>query len=197
VALDDYDEVRPRLEGIQQRLNADVNAIRNNRSLTPAGRKREMAKVVLEAKKQVNRIKDEHVADREKRRNSYERLAFGISEFDVDPSTLIAARDAQDRAQRLSSADEAAAVLHRANQTTDSTLAAAVGLHARNRGWNEVTSNWAQAWDKQVWLDKLDTIPGGPNTRTVDNLLFRVPAPQELGMASDGDLERIATQEVA
>jgi hypothetical protein len=152
---------------------------------------------MLEAKKQVKSIKDEHVAEREKRRNMYERLAFGISEFDVDPSTLIAARDAQDRAERINSKDEAAAMLARANRNNDSSLAAAVGLHARNRGWTEVTSCWAQAWDKQIWLDKLDTIPAGPNTRAVDTLLFRVPAPQELGMASDGDLQRLATQEVA
>jgi hypothetical protein len=196
VALDDYDAVRQRIARVQDRLNADVNAIRDNRSYTNQGRRREIAKATLQAKNQVAKIRDEHVADRTARRNKFERLAFGIV-GDVDPGTLIAVRDAQDRAEKITTADEAATMLHRATQTNDASLANAIGLRAYNRGWTDVATNWATAWDKTTWLEEFEAIPGGKNTNAADALIFRVPAPQELAGLTDTGLRDIAEAEVS
>jgi hypothetical protein len=196
VALDDYDQVRERIARVQQRLNADVNEIRENRSYTNQGRKREIAKATLQAKTQVAKIRAEHVADRTARRDKFERLAFGIV-GEVDAGTLIAVRDAQDRADKITTEDDAAAMLHRATQTNDASLASAIGLRAYNRGWTDVATNWADAWDKTAYLEEFHDIPGGKNTTAADSLIFRVPAPQELSGLTDPDIKTIAEAEVS
>jgi hypothetical protein len=111
---------------------------------------------------------------------------------------LIAIRDAQDRAEKITSEDDATAMLHRATQTNDATLASAIGLRAYNRGWTDVATSWANAWDKTVFMDAFSAVPGGKNTAMADAAIFRVAHPQELaGMVGDVDLENLADAEVA
>jgi hypothetical protein len=197
VSLTDYDAVREKVARVQQRLNADVNAIRSNGSYSDAGRKREMAKAVLDAKNSVAKIRDQHVADRTARRDRWERLAFGMV-GDPDPQTLIAIRDAQDRAERITSEQDAAAMLHRATQTNDATLASAIGLQAYNRGWSDVTNTWANTWDKAAFVEEFKSVPGGKNTNAADALVFRVSTPQELaGTPSDSALKQVAEMDVS
>jgi hypothetical protein len=197
MSLSDYDAVREKVATVQQRLNSTINEIRDSRSYTSQGRRVEMAKAVLDAKNSVAKIRDQHVADRNARRDRLERLAFGMV-GDVDSSTLIANRDARDRAAQINSEEEAAAVLHDATQLNDSSLAAAVGLRAYNRGWTDVATSWANAWDKTAYLDMFDGIPNGKNTTAADAVVFRVAPPQELGgLVGDIDLENLANAEVA
>jgi hypothetical protein len=116
---------------------------------------------------------------------------------DVDPGTLIAARDAQDRADRIEGEDEAASMLRRATMSNDATLATAIGLKAYNRGWSDVATTWANDWDKSNYIDMFEAIPsGGKNTKAADAAIFRVRAPEELGLVGDHDLENLAEQEV-
>ena len=196
MSLSDYDAVREKVAGVQQRLNANITEIRSNRSFTPQGRKREMARAVIDAKANLAKIKDQHVADRNARRDRLERLAFG-QVGDVDPQTLIAIRDAQDRAQRIETEDDAAAMLHRATQTNDTTLASAIGLRAYNRGWTDVATNWAEKWDKAAYVEMFHDVPNGKNTQAADAMVFRVRPPEELGgLVGDSDLENLANMDV-
>jgi hypothetical protein len=195
VALDDYDSVRERIARVQQRLNADVNAIRDNRGYTDQGRRREIAKATLQAKTQVAQIRAEHVADRTKRRDKFERLAFGLV-GDVDAGTLIAVRDAEERAEKITTEADAAAMLHRATQTNDASLASAIGLRAYSRGWTDVANSWATAWDKTAYIEQFEDIPSGKNTNVADSLIFRVPTPQEVAGLKDAEIQRVAEAEV-
>lgn len=64
-----------------------------------------MAKAVLAARAQVEKLRSEFVAERETRRRNLERIAFGIvgepTAFD-----LMAMRDVQDRAAKISTAED-------------------------------------------------------------------------------------------
>ena len=64
-----------------------------------------MAKAVLASRAQVEKLRSEFVAERETRRRNLERIAFGIvgepTAFD-----LMAMRDAQDRAAKISTAED-------------------------------------------------------------------------------------------
>lgn len=195
--LSDYDGPKAAVAGIQRRLNDTIEEIRSNRSYTPQGRKREMARAVMNARKQADKLKADTVAQRESRRSNLERLAFGIV-GEPTPSELMATRDAQDRAAKLSTAEDAATMLHRANQSNDETLAKAVAQAAFNRGWASVANNYADTWDKRGYLDMLADTPAGRNTTAADAAVFRVRAPEELGgLASEANIESFANMDAA
>jgi len=60
-------------------------------------------------------------------------------------SDIIAFRDAQDRAERISDADEGTRVLERAERTGDKTLAHAVFRKAIDSGWTATVQTFSQA----------------------------------------------------
>ena len=62
----------------------------------------------LEAREKIIKMKADFVGERERRRTNLERIAFGIV-GDATPADLMAHRDAQDRAARIDSEEEAAA----------------------------------------------------------------------------------------
>lgn len=70
-----------------------------------------------------------------------ERQIFGARSA-TDSMALIAARDADDRAARLESSDEAEGMLHRALRSDDNVLALAVARKAIENGWVEVTERF-------------------------------------------------------
>jgi hypothetical protein len=57
MALKDYEDVRGKVSLIQQRLNADVETIRGNKSYSGHGRTVELAKATLQAQKEAAAIK--------------------------------------------------------------------------------------------------------------------------------------------
>jgi len=60
-------------------------------------------------------------------------------------SDIIAFRDAQDRAERISGADEATRILTRAERTGDKTLSHAVFRRSIDAGWTAATQAFSQA----------------------------------------------------
>ena len=186
MSLEDYDDKKAAVARIQRRLDEQLDTIRNTRSYSDKGRKAEMAKAVLAARAQVEELRSGFVAERETRRKNLERIAFGIigepSAFD-----LMAARDAQDRAAKISTAEDAKAMLHRANQSNDESLAKAVAQAAFNKGWTEVANNFADMWDKRGALDLLGDTNAGRNTTLADATVFRIRNPAELGLGLESE----------
>lgn len=86
MSLRDYFGKKAAVASIQRRLDEQLDTIRNTGSYSDAGRKAEMAKAVLAARAQVEKL-SEFVAERETRRKNLERIAFGIigepSAFDL------------------------------------------------------------------------------------------------------------------
>ena len=63
--LSDYDGQKAAVARIQRRLDGQLDTIRNTRAYSDTGRKTEMAKAVLAARAQVEKLKSEFVAERE------------------------------------------------------------------------------------------------------------------------------------
>src|SRR6478672_9087499 len=97
---------RQKVAGIQKVLDDAVAAIRADRNLSEGGRRAEIAKVTLAARKNAEALKAETRAARETRRAELERRVFGIAGT-PSPAELMVVRDSRDRAATLQSADEA------------------------------------------------------------------------------------------
>jgi hypothetical protein len=192
----DYTDARQQVARIQQRLNETVESIRANRSLTAAGRKREIAAATLEARRKADQLRNEHAAERQEYRYTRQRIAFG-KYTGATGSDVIADRDARDRAAQLKAPGDAKAMLAKAILHNDESLAKAVAAHAYDRGWRGVVERYGEAFDRQVFIDQLDDTPVGPRTDTADRIIFHIRNPQELGTASELELQTTADQTVA
>lgn len=193
----DYTTAKSQVAQIQEQLDARVAEIRGNRSLTAAGKRREIAAATLEARRLADTAKSAFAAEREQRRDSMRRIAFGNYSNDVTATDHVSMRDAHDRAAKLEKADDANTLLERAILDSDEPLAKAVAARAHERGWGDVVRRYGAMFDRQTFIDKLAEEPAGPNTRLADDVVFRLRSPQELnGHTSDTDLERLVDTEV-
>jgi hypothetical protein len=189
--ISDYYGKKAAVATIQRQVDEQLDVIRRNKSYSDEGRNAEMAKVLFAARARVAEMKSEVAADRETRRNNLHRIVFGVvgqpSAFD-----LIATRDAQDRASRISTIDEAMAMLHRANQTGDETLAKATAEQAFDKGWTDVANKYADATGKRGALDRLAEANEGRYTRLADAIVFQIRNPKELASATESTLRELA-----
>lgn len=108
----------------------------------------------------------------------------------------MAMRDANDRAAKLGSPDDAQRALKQALLQSDGTAARAIGAKAYERGWHGVVDQFAQATGVRGFIQMLDETPSGPRTQTADRLAFPVAPPTELRGLSSADLEATANQAV-
>jgi hypothetical protein len=106
MALKDYEEVRGRISRIQQRLNAELETIRQTQAYSDHGRKVEMAKLTVKARKEADAVKEKFLAARKARRESLEKRLFGIAGT-PSATELMVMRDSRDRAATIGSAEEA------------------------------------------------------------------------------------------
>lgn len=108
-------------------------------------------------------------------------------------------RDAQDRAAKLETADDAVKMLKTATEMGDHLLARAVAGHAHAQRWRGVTADYAETTGLTDDLDELNAIPSGGLLATAMTALFRVPTPPELqpgiGDISDAQMRRLADGE--
>ncbi|MBJ7340634.1 hypothetical protein [Mycolicibacterium sp.] len=191
MAISDYDSKRAVVASIQQQLEQQCDTIRRNRSLSDAGRKSELAKAVLAARTRVDKLRSDFVADREQRGHKLHKIVFGdLTDFGA--SEVIAHRDAQDRAAQLDTPDDAKAMLRRAGQTGDHSLACAVAEAAYRRGWVEVSQDYADQAGKRGALDLLIDSTTGRLTNLADSAVFRVRNPEELSAATEPVLRELA-----
>ena len=186
MSLSDYDDQKAAVARIQRRLDEQLDTIRNTRSYSDAGRKAEMAKAVLAARAQVEKLRSEFVAERETRRDNLHRIIFG-SPSGASASELIANRDAQDRAAQISTPEDAKAMLHRANQTNDESLARAVArvlfIEGGQRWLRTTQTRWASA--EPSTCSPTPTPARAP--RLADATVFRIRNPAELGLGLESE----------
>ncbi|MFL0294217.1 hypothetical protein ACJH6J_24700 [Mycobacterium sp. SMC-18] len=79
------------------------------------------------------------------KKQSLERRLFGLGPVaSGDPNQIIAYRDAQDRAARLTDHDDAQAAFAAAMRSDDRTLAAAILARALDAGWNRIVNEYVE-----------------------------------------------------
>lgn len=187
---------KDKMAAIQQRLNRDADAIRNNRNYSDQGRRTEMAKLVQQARKQRDTLKNAYLAEREARRETLQRSLFGIT-GDATPQQLMILRDSRDRAAKIEGPEEAATKLALANQSGDTFMAQAIAMVAATKGWREVINAYADRAPAgtRTSLEELADIPTGPRTNFADAAAFSLREPAELAhYRTDSDIEHLAAQ---
>jgi hypothetical protein len=189
--ISDYSGKMAAVASVQRQLDEQLDAIRQQRTYSQTGRKTEMAKAVLAARDHVTKMRSDHVVERETRQRNLARIVFGNPDG-VGGSELIAIRDAQDRAAQLDSADDAKAMLHRASQNGDGSLARAVAEAAFNRGWTEVAQDYADQTGKSNALNLLAEDRAHTYENLADTAVFRLRNPEELSLASEPALRTLA-----
>ena len=191
MALPNYP--RQKVAGIQRNLDAAVAAIRDNKNLSETGRRTEIAKATLAARKQAEALKAETRAARETRRAELERRVFGIAGT-PNPTELMVMRDSRDRAANLQSADEAQLKLKLAAQTGDSFMSKAIAQVAAAKGWGDVLNTFTNtaAFDTRAALEELADIPTGRGTNLADAAAFKIRDPREFLGTRDEVVEAFA-----
>jgi hypothetical protein len=195
MSLDSYADSRRRISQIQSRLDETIESLRANTSLSDQGRRAEMAKATLDARKMVERVKTEVVTARTQRRNELTRYLFGLS---PEEGGILTMRDARDRAAKLDGPEAAGAALRQAQLAGDRSLVKAITHVAVDHGWQSVIDDYVAALGPEevtpiaLSLQSLAAIPSGRNTDTADAAVFRVRPPNELFGSRDEEIAWLA-----
>src|SRR3954453_24134748 len=130
---------------IHERYAEATKRIKDDKDLADEGRHRRLADEWAQARKALEGLRDAEGTQLVKRQQELERRLFGSGLGGLDAATsAISARDAQDRAERLTTPQEAASLLHRAEQNGDQALARAVAQHAARRSDDAMTPQQSQ-----------------------------------------------------
>lgn len=161
--------------------NRRADSIRHDQRLSDEGKRAHLAANYLHHKGQVDTVKAKEADRTTSRRNDLQRQLFGAAS---DPSTVVAFRDAQDRAGKHSNVDEAQAALDRAHMTGDHLMAKAVALNAADRGWGGVLQSYALNHPEvQAPLDELSQLTADSNSKTAAMgraMSYSITLPREL-----------------
>lgn len=135
------DDLRSKANAARADLNAKIDAVRANTALSPSGKQQQIAKVYLSARATIRNLEKREAEAVSKTRTDLERRVFG--QVATDAQSLMAYRDAQDRAARLTPSDKhhAQSLLRSAHLSGDNVLAAAIVGQAINHGWDELVTD--------------------------------------------------------
>lgn len=139
------DDLRAQAANIQKRWARTSDSLTNDDSLSDAGKreKRNDEHARVSAKLSALRKQEKELIATKKQ--SLEKRLFGLSSVtSSDPGQIIAYRDAQDRASRLTAAAEAEEVFAAAIRSDDKTLAAAVLGRALDAGWTGIVAEYVK-----------------------------------------------------
>lgn len=186
---------------IRARHTALANDINNRRDLSADGRKRQLARLQVDAKRELRALREQAAAANAARRDQImDRLFRNPDSY--DSSAVISYRDALERADRVNNPTEAASLLKLAQRTGDAALARAVAAKAldaamsdRNGGdgWVNVVNAWgAEDNGRDELLTELSEITAvdAPTSRLQDSFQFAVHAPR--GLSRDDDVDQLA-----
>ena len=139
---------RKRALEIQQRYTTAIQRLRDDRDLTDEARRR-LVEEWTRASKELGEPRADERDRLTRREGELERRLFGLGGAGgLDGAAqAISARDAQDRAGRLTDPQEAAALLARAEQNGDPTLARAIAHHALQQSRSAMTPSAGDAWE--------------------------------------------------
>jgi hypothetical protein len=134
---------------IKQQASRNIAAVRENKTLSAVGRRREIESIYNEAVSQLNLLRGRNRETKESRRRELESSLFGALTAPSGADS-INFRDADDRASRLETEREAASLMERALQTRDRVLASAIARQAVSREWVGVLNQWANG---DTWVE--------------------------------------------
>lgn len=159
---------------------ADID--RNTRRLTPEGLRIEKGRAYIEARDRMNALRDRFRADVNSTRSRLERQLYGANS--TDPASIVAMRDAQDRAAKLTNDANAKAAWETAQWSGDTGLQKAIAAQASRRGWSETMA--AHTTEHPTTKDLFHQLRTLPETEGVgETALFTLGKPQGFGQGDD------------
>jgi hypothetical protein len=187
-------------EAIRGRLEAKVATIRANADLSPAGRRRLVAKAYRDAETRMADLGRNFNTAAALTAQETARELFGRNYLSGADS--ISARDAEDRAAQLENGDQALELLNRAQRNGDHHLAKAVASVAFERSQNPLTAaNWspvAQAFadSNPGTASKMQQLADLRRDQTTNGLtnaiLLSTPKPSELDGLNHDQIHQLA-----
>jgi hypothetical protein len=144
------EDVVAQIEGIDQQYSTAVSRIKADSRLTDAAKRTDLAKAYVKARDAMAGVQQSFEQEEARYAQTLSRRVFGNS-----PTTgadVIAQRDADDRALRYESPQEAQTALARAESNGDTSLARAIALRAHSElqtpfgslsGWKDVLTSFA------------------------------------------------------
>lgn len=151
MANQDLYRQREKAERIRGEYNKAAAAIRANNDLSDEGQRRQLAEAWVKTKKELDQLAATERAELATRRADLEQRLFGaksLSGWTDTGGLAISARDASDRAAQLTSPEEAANLLTRAEQDGDELLARAVARQCMTASDAAMTSAIAREWEQ-------------------------------------------------
>ncbi len=187
---------------LREQHDAAAERIRARPELSDHGRAMLLAKSYLDAKAKMGDLQQAAAADDTDQHSRTERSVFGAGGLGGDPATAVVSfRDAQDRAAGLTTSDDAAALLARAERSGDEPLARAVAGHAfdmscsnlgrLNQGWDEVLDTYTES--RPAAARDVETLRGLSRPMGASAFfVWSLPCPQELWDRHSGQLDALA-----
>ncbi|MFF1336362.1 hypothetical protein ACFVYT_00325 [Streptomyces sp. NPDC058290] len=173
---------------IRQQLDSKVQHIRGQKNLTTRAKQTMIARAYLEARNGLDELREQEAARIERQREQLDRKLFGTNGFSPDPNTVIARRDANDRAAKLDTPAEAEHALRRAEREGDRIMAKAIAARAADYSGDP---SWAQLLNQYVdgkpeetaTLQAMVDLPDTNDAvwRIGKAIEYSVAAPSELG----------------
>jgi hypothetical protein len=187
------------LRGEYQRL---MDGIRNDRTLSPHGKQKELATLYLDYKPRMEKLEADENTQHQTRAKALRRDLFGLPGY-ADPNTAISYRDAQDRAASIEDEQTALRLLNRAELSGDTSLAKAVAARAFEAGWNETINQYADAnpaseakFNELIEIESYGKGSAGFAQILGAAMTYSVEKPTELGMYNvDSQIQALANSD--
>ncbi len=179
---------------LNQKFDDLATSIRNNPALTFEGKQGPIARAYLDTTSKVAALAADEKAVIENTYTDLNRSVFGID--NTDTTALIAFRDAQDRADRLETWQEASTLLERAALSNDHSLASAIMARALAEGWSEVITDYSTSHPEQAAtiadLAQITTFRSKQHNIFMSHLAYVTPTPSEISGLNPNQIERVA-----
>ncbi|WP_329104569.1 hypothetical protein [Streptomyces sp. NBC_01439] len=176
-----------------------LERIENSRTYSTNAKRVMAAKAYKETQGALEQIRLSEIKAIEDRREQLHRKMFG-RENAADAQTVIARRDANDRAGQIDNPRIAAEQMQTALRQGDRTMAQAIAERAADWGWSDVLDSYAQA--NPSFRSHVQEYNELPDTDAVSNwgiqhsFLHVVSAPGILHDANSGTIEALASQDL-
>ncbi|OSC32055.1 hypothetical protein B8W69_02865 [Mycobacterium vulneris] len=136
------DDLRKQAANIQSRWARTTDLLDADNNLSETGKRAKLDSEHAHFSAKLSDLRNKEKELIAAKRQSLEKFLFGLTSVTSDPGQIIAYRDAQDRAARLTHADEAGQVFAAAIRSDDKTLAAAILGRALESGWSSIVAEY-------------------------------------------------------
>ena len=154
----EVEAVRAKAASAQDSIGRERQSIDRDPNLSAEGKKAQLEQMKIVAKSRMDMLRAEETRLASEKRAELERKVFGT--VGADPASVINYRDAQDRAEKIETSDDAEKLIKRAISSGDKTLALAVAQVAferrYQRAYNEFASTNADVAEAASDLMELD-----------------------------------------